>query len=413
MREYENDFNYDDFDMNDEYAHDYDDHYESDYDTAEPCRKEFRYIFTRKGLSLLLVCCIALSSAFGAGGAFIANQFLVGVSYQTFGSPPVRLAPMNVNLAEATGSKLSIQEIIDVAADAVVEISTERTLSTGWTGRRVMQGAGSGVIISTDGYIMTNNHVIENSSRVSVTLNNGDTFDARLVGTDRITDIAVIKIDTKNLTPVIFGNSDGVAMGDLAVAIGNPLGQLGGTATVGIISSLDRQLTIENKSMTLLQTDAAINQGNSGGGLFNQHGEIVGLVVAKSRGLGIEGLGFAIPINTAKEVAMNLIESGFVTGRPVIGIVMVDLTSAEAVIANGVRFPGIYVRSVESANARDAGFMEGDMLHYVEDVRIQSFSDVTDTLQRYSVGHTVKVTVVRGDQIIELSVVLSEHRGSL
>ena len=411
MKEYENDFDYSDYRRNDTYGRDYGDSHELDHNALEP-QKQDRYTFTRKSLALLLICCIVLSSAFGAGGALLINQFLPGTTYQTFGSPPVRLAPMNVNLAEATGSKLSIQEIIDIAADAVVEISTEVTMNTGWMGRRVMQGAGSGVIISTDGYIMTNNHVIENSSRVRVTLNNGETFEARLVGTDRITDIAVIKIEAKNLTPVIFGNSDGVAMGDLAVAIGNPLGQLGGTATVGIISSLDRQLIIDNKTMTLLQTDAAINQGNSGGGLFNQNGEMIGLVVAKSRGLGIEGLGFAIPVNTAKEVAMKLIESGFVTGRPQIGIVMVDLTATQDVVANGVRFPGIYIRSVESENARQAGLMEGDMLYYIGDARIQSFSDVSEALQQHNVGDTVKVTVVRVDEILEFEVVLSEQRGN-
>ena len=415
MRQYDNDFDcndYNDFNKNNEYERGYGYHYEYDYDGLEPRKKEARqYTFTRKGVSLLFICCIIISAVFGTGGAFLAAN-LLGPSYHTFGSPPVRFAPMNIDLAEATGSKLSIQEIIDIAADAVVEISTERSVSSGWLGRRVAQGAGSGVVISTDGYIMTNSHVIENASRVSVVLNDGSEHSAILVGSDSITDIAVIKIDAQDLTPVIFGDSDGVLMGDLAVAIGNPLGQLGGTATVGIISSLDRQLTIDNKPLTLLQTDASINQGNSGGGLFNQYGEIIGLVVAKSHGLGIEGLGFAIPINTAKEIAMGLVESGYVTGRPQIGIVMVDLTSTQDAIANGVRFPGIYVQSVVSTNAQNAGFMEGDMLYYIEGVRIQSFSDVTDTLLKYNVGDTVTTTVVRGDEIIELTVELSAQGGN-
>ncbi|MCL2436634.1 MAG: trypsin-like peptidase domain-containing protein [Clostridiales bacterium] len=428
MREHERDFHPEDFIWDDEHAFDYgdpdeydfdfdfDDDFDDDFEVLEPERKEARhYTFTRKGLAALLSCFMVCSAIFGVGGAFVAHQFFNFTHHQMFGAPPMRFAPMSFDLAEATGSSLSIQEIIDVAADAVVEINTQSTIRREWMGNRIgqhiRQGAGSGVVISTDGFIMTNNHVIENANQIRVTLTNGDTHYARLVGSDPITDIAVIKINAQNLTPVIFGDSDHVVMGDLAVAIGNPLGQLGGTATVGIISALDRQLTIENVSMTLLQTDAAINQGNSGGGLFNQHGEIVGLVVAKSHGLGIEGLGFAIPINQAKTVAMSLIEHGHVTGRPQIGINMVDLTSTEDAIYHDV-LPGIYISGVFSENARKAGLMEGDMLYYIENVRVRHFSDVTDVLQQRSVGDVVTITVVRSGRILEVPVVLSEQGGS-
>jgi len=381
------------------------------YDDDLPVKRGTRqFSFTGKGLALLLACCIVVSAMFGTAGAVLHNHLTGATIHHSFGSPPIRLAPMNIDLATATGSALSIQEIIDIAGDAVVEIDTQRTTATGFTGQRIVQqGAGSGVIISTDGFIMTNNHVIANSNRVDVTLRNGDTFEARLIGYDRLTDIAVLKINTTGLTPVIFGDSNNVAMGDLAVAIGNPLGQLGGTATVGIISALDRQLTIDNLTMTLLQTDASINQGNSGGGIFNQYGEIIGLVVAKSHGLGIEGLGFAIPINTAYQVSMNLIEHGFVTGRPQIGIMMADWTTAERVLANDVRFPGIYIVAVNAPNARAAGLMERDMLHYIEDVRIQSMSDVTDILQRHNVGDVIRIVVFRDNEVMEFMVELSEQ----
>jgi serine protease Do len=276
--------------------------------------------------------------------------------------------------------------------------------------QHILHGAGSGVIISTDGYIMTNSHVVEDSNTIRVTLANGEVHNARLVGVDRSTDVAVIKINATGLRPVIFGNSDSIALGDLSVVIGNPLGDLGGTITAGIISAIDRNLTIEGRRMTVIQTDAAINQGNSGGGLFNQHGELVGLVVAKTKGPGVEGLGFAIPINIAKPLAMNIVEHGFVAGRPQIGIVMFDLTSPEAMNHHNVTVPGIYIRSVNAENARTAGLMEGDMLYSIEGVEIGSFNDVTTVVQSHSIGDTVSVTVMRDGELLEFSVVLSEQR---
>jgi len=316
---------------------------------------------------------------------------------------------MHTDLSSATGSKLSVQQVIDVAANSVVEISTETVTNESWFWQTVRPGAGSGVILTPNGYIMTNNHVIRNTSRITVTLRDGTEFEAVVVGNDAQTDVAVIKIDAAGLSPVVFGNSDAILTGDLTVAIGNPLGQLGGTATVGIISALDRQVIIEGRTMNLLQTDASINPGNSGGGLFNQYGEIIGLVVAKTAGADVEGLGFAIPINIAKNVAEHLMESGFVRGRPQIGIQMIDLTSTQEAVRHGVRNLGIYVGAVLSEGARQAGFQEGDMLHFIEDVRIESFADVTDTIAKYNVGDSIRVTVVRGDEFVDLTVVLGER----
>ena len=415
MREHEREFYYEDnYDYNDiffenEQEREHEIRYAGEYSNRPVKNSGSQTGLTKKGLALLMVCCIFVSAIFGAGGAFLANYLSPITTYHTFGSAPLRAAPMNIDLAEATGSALSIQEIIAVAGDAVVEINIERPSSTRFGQRIVQQGAGSGVIMSTDGFIMTNHHVIAGSNRITVTLRNGNTFNARLVGYDRATDVAVIKIDTTGLTPAIFGNSENVAEGDLAVVIGNPLGQLGGTATVGIISALDRQITIENQSMTLLQTDASINRGNSGGGIFNQYGELVGLVVAKSHGLGVEGLGFAIPVDTAKDVAMSLVEHGVVTGRPQIGIVMIDISTAEQVHAHGVRLPGIYIVSVDAPNAQAAGLMEGDMLHYISDVPINSFADVTAALQKHRVGDIITIVVFRDNEVVTLSVELSEQ----
>jgi len=404
MRIYENDFDQYEFD---EYHYVYDD--QPGEDAYEGLPQKY-FTLSKKALALMMALCIAVSGAFGIGGAYITSK--------TMSSAPVSfqgvnyVVPMYADLATATGSELTIQQIINLAADAVVEIVTERVTTDFFMRELVRPGAGSGVILTSDGYIMTNNHVVRGSGRISVTLRSGARHEATLVGHDTQTDVAVIKIEANGLTPVVFGDSDAIVMGDLAVAIGNPLGELGGTATAGIISSLDRRIRLEGQTMNLLQTDAAINQGNSGGGLFNQYGEIIGLVVAKSQGLGVEGLGFAIPINTAKTVAAQLIDVGYVTGRPQIGIEMIDLSQVQDAIRHGARNPGIYVSRVLSEGARNAGFQEGDMLYYLEDIRIEKFSDLTDGLMKHKVGDTVNVTVVRGNDMVILSVVLSEQRAN-
>jgi serine protease Do len=399
MREYENDFDYDI----------YDGYYGRKMGAlVAPQEEPKHYSFSKKGVALITTLCILISGVFGFGGAYIAN-YAMGPKPATF-LQSARPAQVEINLDDAaTGKALSVQQVISAAADAVVEIRTEKVTEGPWLRQYVTQGAGSGVVVTTDGYIMTNNHVIRDSNKITVRLNNGKDYEARLIGYDSQTDVAVIKIEANGLTPVVFGDSDNITIGEPVVAIGNPLGELGGTATQGIISSLDRLLTIEGRQMSLLQTDASINPGNSGGGLFNEYGEIIGLVVAKSEGSGIEGLGFAIPINTAKNVAAMLIESGYVTGRPMIGIVMVELTSAEEAVKYGVRQLGVYIESVTSENAKKAGFMEGDMLYFIGDARVEKPSDLTDALQQYKVGDSITVTVVRDNAMLELTVVLSER----
>lgn len=200
----------------------------------------------------------------------------------------------------------SIVDVVETAWDSVVEISTE-TVYSSRRGSYTAAGAGSGVIISDDGYIVTNNHVIEGVSSIFVTTTDGTEYEAELIMTDEENDVALLKIEATDLTYALFGDSDQLQVGELAVAIGNPLGSLGGTVTEGIISATDREITIDGVTMTLLQTSAAINQGNSGGGLFNANGELIGIVNAKSSGLAIEGLGFAIPINAVKEIISEIV----------------------------------------------------------------------------------------------------------
>jgi len=374
------------------------------------------YAVSKKALAVIICCCLLLSSIIGFGGALAATSLANSASLsQTIGAMlPDRATAENsktgFNLEAATGSEMTIQEIISAAAGAVVEIRTESVTTDIWMGQYITEGAGSGVIFKSDGYIMTNNHVIENASKITVTLKDGTSYDAELVGTDSLTDVAVVKINASGLTAAVFGNSKDLVVGDLAVAIGNPLGELGGTATAGIISALDRELTIDGKNMSLLQTDASINPGNSGGGLFNQYGQLVGLVVAKSSGSGVEGLGFAIPINTASQVASEIMEYGYVTGRAAMGLTLLDLSDAMDAARYGVSRTGVYIVSADTDSSQSAGFQSGDLLYAIEDQVISSYADVISTLQNYSAGDKVEVTIVRDSKTHVLDLKLGERK---
>lgn len=372
--------------------------------------------FAGKSLAILIIIAVLFSGLAGfTGGLFatsLANEGLfTGIVRAILPDRATsEFSEGGLNLAKATDSELTIQEIINRTANAVVEIRTESVVTDGWIGQYVTQGAGSGVIFEPNGYIMTNNHVIQNARKITVTLKNGTAYEATLVGTDAETDVAVIKIKASGLTAANIGDSDQLVFGDLAVAIGNPLGELGGTATVGIISALDREVTIDNKTMSLLQTDASINPGNSGGGLFNQYGELVGLVVAKSAGSNVEGIGFAIPINNAFNIANELIEHGYIQGRVQMGLLLRDISTSQEAVRNGVSALGVYVVKAESPEAIKAGFLNGDRIVSIEKDIISSYPEVLKALKKYSVGDIIEVTVARDNQSVVLTLELGEKR---
>lgn len=240
--------------------------------------------------------------------------------------------------------------------------STPKPVSSSfYGGQRVSQSAGSGVILSADGYIVTNNHVVAGADSIAVRTRDGQSYTARLVGADSDTDLAVLKIEAGDLPPVVLGSSETLVVGETAVAIGNPLGELGGTVTSGIISALSREVTIDNQTMTLLQTNAAINPGNSGGGLFNSKGELIGVVNAKYAKEGVEGLGFAIPIDAAKPVIEQLISQGYVSGRVATGFTPIDLTDEAAAMRYRVSRTGVYVYQVTTSTD---GFQSGDLASF-------------------------------------------------
>lgn len=369
-----------------------------------------------KGKGVIITLAVALAS-FGAGSLYtsynwIQNQTAQSSSQVTNGSN-INKPATNISQTSATtsGKSLSVAEVASLAADSVVEITTESVANDMFMRQYVTEGAGSGVIISTDGYIATNNHVIEGASKITVRLTDGKEYEAKLIGTDAQTDVAVIKIEGATLQPVTLGDSDTIGVGDTAIAIGNPLGELGGTVTNGIISALDRQIVLENQTMTLLQTNAAINPGNSGGGLFNDQGELIGLVVAKSSGSNVEGLGFAIPVNVVKDVVESIINVGYVQGRPVLGISVVNVDSSQLAYQYGVNQLGVYVAGLtEGTKAEASGLKVGDCLIAVDDTQISSTSDLTQILKSHEVGDKVKVMVSRNGKMLTVEVELSESK---
>lgn len=373
---------------------------------------------TRKSLALLIALCVVVSALFGFGGSYLANALNGGHSGS---SKTASVSKNGYKLEDATGSKMTVQEVTNKTKDSVVEIKTESVSADAWMQQYVTEGAGSGVVMTADGYIMTNNHVIDGASKITVTTSDDKEYEAKLVGTDSITDIAVLKISAKNLTPATYGNSDQLAVGDMAVAIGNPLGELGGTVSAGIISALDRELAIDGKTMTLLQTDASINPGNSGGGLFNGDGQLIGIVVAKSSGSNVEGLGFAIPINKAADVAQQLMDKGYVSDQPSTG-----MSYAESSQGNGTaQFFGnsqdsqsqsssaaVYIQEVTGTNAKKAGFQSGDLVYAVDGTRITSFNTLSSIVTSHKVGDKLTYTIVRGNQTKEIKLTLEEKKAS-
>lgn len=307
---------------------------------------------------------------------------------------------------------LSVVEIARRVGPAVVGIVAQGQQTFSNIFLIPSQSSGSGIIISSDGYIVTNNHVIENANALKVILNNKEEYDARVVGTDAKTDLAVIKIEASGLTSAVLGNSSDVEVGEFAVAIGNPLGQeLAGTVTMGIISATDRVVTVDDAQYTLLQTDAAINNGNSGGALVNAYGEVIGINSVKMASTGVEGLGFAIPSDIAKPIIEDLMSSGYVKGRPVIGVNYRNITEE---MSRYYDLPvGVYVTNVIAFSAAEkAGIKAGDVIIKFEGQTVKTADELNSLRDTKQVGDTVTLTIVRDSKNMEINVVLGEERPS-
>ncbi len=361
--------------------------------------------------ALLLVLCIVLSSVFGAVSAITVNH-LSNRNKHTIsgGSITINQLTPDYNSSDTQVAELSTVEIVERTADAVVEITTESVKTGVFAQQYIESGAGSGVIIDSTGYLVTNHHVIEGAQKITVTLRTGESYDARLLGSDEQIDLALLKIEAEELTAAVFGNSDNLRVGQRTVAIGNPLGQLGGSVTEGIISALDRDLVVDGQTMTLLQTDTAINPGNSGGGLFDTQGALIGIVVAKSSGSEVEGLGFAIPVNKAVDAISDLKEFGYIRGRAYTGMEFIDVDSVQLAWMYGLSDMGCYVYSVgRGTNAEEAGFKSGDLILSVDGKEVKTSDDVEAILNKKSVGDEVVFSVQRNRAQGELTLKLEEY----
>ena len=350
-------------------------------------------------LALLIVICLAVSLLGGLGGSYIISGM---------GSSSVIYRDTSGTVNTTSDSSGTIKAVVESCADSVVEIQTE-SISSGNSlfQQYVSSGAGSGVILTQDGYIVTNHHVIEGATSILVRTRSGDEYSAELIGSDEQSDLAVLKIDASGLTPAVLGDSTKLEVGDLAVVIGNPLGELGGTVTSGIISALDREVSIDGQTMTLMQTDAAVNPGNSGGGLFDANGDLVGIINAKSSGDNVEGLGFAIPISNATDIIDELIANGEVTSRPTLGVSLYDVTDRNTAAQLGVDSTGVYIVQIVQGDSADrAGLQTGDRIISVDGTEVNSTEEVRAALNEHSTGEQMNMEIERDGNTIEVMVSL-------
>lgn len=380
----------------------------------------------KKGLGALkiaaiIVSCILLASATGIGGAYLTYTMLSDSSNQSDGNtnnsqgnntdsqkPEIDRAPVSINKVEgSTTASTTMTDVISSVRDTVVEIVTENIQESAFYGQYVTSGAGSGVIINENGYIITNNHVVAGANTIYVRTTDQKEYKASLVGADEESDVAVIKIDATSLQAAILGDSSAIKLGEAVIAIGNPLGSLGGTVTDGIISALDREVTIDGQKMRLLQTNAAVNPGNSGGGLFNMAGELIGVVNAKSSssssGATIEGLGFAIPINHAFDVSSQLIEFGYVRGKVSLGI-KVNEYERDMVYKQGFSYytikAGVYVEDP----GKNTELKKNDRFLSINGTNVTLMSDIKAVLEQCKVGDTITAVVARTENNKEVQV---------
>lgn len=365
-----------------------------------------------------VIIVVAIVSAM-LGGLIVT--YMVPKNYDSaMAAPEVTIPPDNVsNLISSVAEKVG---------PSVVSVDNMVPVNNNFQIKYVTQGSGSGVIFDKNGYIVTNNHVVEGAKRIEVGLQNGKKVVAKLIGTDAKTDLAVLKIDGTNLPVATLGDSDKIKVGELAIAIGNPLGeQYSGTVTAGIISGLNRTLNSGDTSLKLIQTDAAINPGNSGGPLVNTKGEVIGITSVKlvstggssdffdvfgfgTSGTPVEGMGFAIPINTARPIIDQLIKNGYVE-RPMIGVAVQQVGEDDAQTYN---IPvGLYVAQVQPGGpAEAAGITPGDVITAVDGKKVTTLDELQQIIYQHKVGDTVKVTISRNGKTLDLNVKLKSSMGS-
>ena len=352
--------------------------------------------------ALALVCALLGGTVGGGavwalGGGLGKNETSINVSNR----PATQVAIQQVDGKTA----MSDAEVYAANVNSVVSINTTGTSGTNFFGQPVQTAsAGSGFVLTKDGYIVTNYHVVKDADTVKVTMYNGDEYEAKYVGGDEDYDIAVIKVEATELQPVTLGDSEKLNVGDHVLAVGNPLGELTFSMSGGMVSSVNRAINVSGTPFNMIQTDASINPGNSGGPMFNQYGEVVGIVSAKYSSTGnesVEGLGFAIPINDVFAMIQDIMTNGYITNKPYLGITGGSMTEQMAAQYRYDIKEGVFVYSVEEGKAAEkAGLKMGDVITKVDDHDIKTMEDLTAVKKQYSAGDTATLTVYREKQTI-------------
>ena len=350
-------------------------------------------------ITALALCCALLGGAVGGGVAYYAGNRPWETSVNVSSRPATQVS---VNTVDGKNA-MSDAEVYAAGVNSVVSINVTGTSGTNFFGQAVQTAsAGSGFILTKDGYIVTNYHVVKDGETVKVTLYSGDEYEAKYVGGDEDYDIAVIKVEAADLQPVTLGDSGSLNVGDHVLAIGNPLGELTFSMSGGMVSCVNRAINVDGTPFNMIQTDASINPGNSGGPLFNQYGEVVGIVSAKYSSTGnesVEGLGFAIPINDVFAMIQDIMTNGYVTNKPYLGVTAGTMTEQMAAQYRYDITSGVFIYSVEEDSAADhAGLKMGDVITKVDDTAITSMEDLTVAKKQYSAGDTCTLTVYREGQ---------------
>ena len=378
---------------------------------AQPPKKEKTPFWKKKGA--VIACLLVAAMLAGFCGSAIGNAVFSSGSGTTVyeGKRPSTV----VNTADVdTSKKMTAAEVYAANVNSTVGITTQVTTNF-WGYTTQSAASGSGFILSADGYLLTNYHVIESASSIKATLYNGKSYDATLIGYDESNDIAVLKIDAEGLTPVTLGDSDNLNVGDDVIAIGNPLGELTFSLTSGSVSALNREVTLSsNVTMNLIQTDCAINSGNSGGALFNLYGEVVGITNAKysgssGSGASIDNIGFAIPINSVRSIVDSIIEKGYVT-KPYIGVMVSDV--GEESTKYGLPEGAAVVSVTEGGPAEKAGIKANDIITEVNGKAISGKSDLSAVISEHAAGDKLTLSIYRQGETLSVTVEIGEQQTS-
>lgn len=394
---------------------DYTPHYE---DTPAPQNTPTPKKKSGSGKVIALALCFSLlGSALGAAGMYFALNGNTGIADSIKNEPSyIQQSDRETGDLETvivgSGEEMSPAQVYSQNVNSTVGITTSVTTNF-WGYQTTSAASGSGFVLSKDGYILTNYHVIEDSNSVTVSMYDGTTYDATIIGYDASNDIAVLKVEATDLTPVVLGNSDTLMVGDDVMAIGNPLGELTFSLTKGVVSAIDRRVTLSSGStMNLIQTDCSINSGNSGGALFNIYGEVIGITNAKYSNNGdsteasIESIGFAIPVNHILSIVESIVEKGYVA-KPYIGLSVTDVSSE----AQGYGLPkGAAVNSVtEGAPAAEAGLQKNDIIIAVNGNTIESADDLVSIVSDANPGDVLTLKIWRQNSTLELTVTVGEN----